>query len=140
MISSSQHLFRLSDMYYDILCLSLMNCSHFCNFFDKAIKGSLSFCLRKRIDSSVGPSKSGGNKLRHYNLFKYRFQAEAYNKPKGRSLFKSMAKLCCSNHYLQIETGRRYSTPLELRYCRLCNTREMENECHCLAECRTYGV
>ena len=104
-----------------------------------AIKGSFESFWRKRINSSVGPSKSGGNKLRLYKLFKCRFQAETYTKLKDRSLIKSMAKLRCSNHNLHIETGRRDNTPPELRYCRLCNSQEVEDEHHFLVECRTYG-
>ena len=139
-ISSIQHLFRLFDMHFDIPRLSLISSSRFRHFVDKAIKGRFESSWRKRINSSVGPSKSGGNKLRHYNLFKCRFQAETYTKLKDRDLVKSMAKLRCSNHNLRIETGRRDNTPPELRRCRLCNTQEVENELHFLVECRTYGL
>ena len=102
------------------------------------VKGSFESFWRKRINSSVGPSKSGGNKLRHYKLFKCRFQAETYTRLKDRSLVKCMAKLRCSNHNLRIETGRRDNTHPELRYCRVCNTQEVEDEHHFLVECRTY--
>ena len=139
-ISSIQHLFRLFNMHFDIRRLSLISCSRFRHIVDKAVKGSFESFWRKRINSSVGPSKSGGNKLRHYNLFKCKFQAETYTKLKDKSLVKSMAKLRCSNHNLRIETGRRDNTPPELRYCRLCNTQEVENEQHFLVECRKYGV
>ena len=127
-------------MHFGIPRLSLISSSRFHHIVDKAIKGRFESFWRKRINSSVGPSKSGGNKVRHYNLFKCRFQAEIYTKLKDRGLVKSMVKLRCSNHNLRIESGRRDDTPPELRYCHLCNTQEVENELHFLVEYRTYGV
>ena len=68
------------------------------------------------------------------------WQSFAYSFAYGKAYAYSMAKLRCSNHNLRIETGRRDNTPPELRYCRLCNTQEVENEQHFLVECRKYGV
>ena len=62
-ISSIQHLFRLFDLHFDIPRLKLISTSRFRHIVDKAIKGSFESFWRKRINSSVGPSKSGGNKL-----------------------------------------------------------------------------
>ena len=46
-----------------------------------------------------------------------------------------MAKLCCSDHSLRIEVGRKSNIPADQRFCKICNSDKVENEEHFFVEC-----
>ena len=63
------------------------------------------------------------NKLRFYSLLKADFEIEPYlENVNDFHLRKNICKLRCSDHKLEIETGRHKNLTLELRVCQLCNS------------------
>lgn len=50
-------------------------------------------------------------------------------------LQKKLLKFRTSNHRLHVETGRRYSTPLNERLCIWCNLRLIGDEFYYILEC-----
>ena len=76
---------------------------------------------------------SGGNKLRTYCTFKTVFTWEHYlSAVTNRSHLIALARFRTSCHGLQIEVGRYHKLPIppELRYCTVCKSGEVEDECH----------
>jgi hypothetical protein len=87
-------------------------------------------------------SKTNGNKLRTYRLFKTNLNVENYTMltiPKYKR--KYFAMLRAGSLPLRVETGR-YShppVPLSDRKCTLCNTNMVEDEMHFLINCELYS-
>ena len=52
---------------------------------------------------------------------------------------KTIAKLRCSNHCLEIEKGRHRNIPREDRICNMCTDKVVEDEEHFLTKCTSYG-
>ena len=90
-----------------------------------------------QINSVVGPSGGGLNKLRTYCKFKKEFRTENYCQMilplKHRSAF---AKFRCGVAPLKIETGRYENIPLNQRNCPFCD--KVETELHAMLECQLY--
>ena len=53
---------------------------------------------------------------------------------------KIISKIRCSNHVLEIEKGRhtKPKTPPEVRFCKICENGEIEDEVHFLLNCEVY--
>jgi sorting nexin-29 len=87
-------------------------------------------------------SKTSGNKLRTYRLFKNCFGRESYLDLTNTVLRCSLSKFRLSAHKLKIETGRYNSknayTKPEDRLCTICDLGECENEKHFLLTCPAY--
>ena len=81
----------------------------------------------------------GGNKLRTYRTFKTVFAWEHYlSAVTNRSHLIALARFRTSCHGLQIEVGRYHKPPIppELRYCTVCKSGEVEDECHFIHDCK----
>ena len=77
-------------------------------------------------------------KLKLYDQIKNIFEREKYlDDIKNFKMRKSITKLRCSNHKLEIEVGRHKGTTSERRFCKFCPN-ELETESHFLSKCRTY--
>ena len=76
---------------------------------------------RARVDSDIGPSGRGCNKLRFYRLVKSNFAVEKYYKiilpPRHRTAF---SKFRCGVAPIRIETGRYESLAESLCFCLFC--------------------
>jgi hypothetical protein len=93
---------------------------------------------RKDVNSAVGPSGRGRNKLRTYCTFKTRFETERYCKlilPLRHRA--ALAKFRCGVAPLRLETGRYEGLSIEERLCPFCD--QVETEIHVLLECSTYN-
>ena len=51
---------------------------------------------------------------------------------------KTIAKVRCSNHCLEIEKGRHRNVSREDRTCNMCKDKVVEDEEHFLTECKPY--
>ena len=80
-------------------------------------------------------------KLRTYREFKQEFKCEKYLslalKKNERSL---LAQFRTGILPLRIETGRYLGEPVNSRLCRLCDSQEVENECHFVLKCQLYNA
>ena len=77
-------------------------------------------------------------KLRFYKLFKTGFNFENYLEMiPNFQLRKSITKFRCSDHRLEIETGRHRKIPINERVCKMCAC-EVETEEHFLRWCPKY--
>jgi hypothetical protein len=86
----------------------------------------------------------GGNRLanyfRLYGNSAYGFQAYL-SLVDNVQLRKCLSRFCCSNHCLEIETGRRtkpLKTPICERLCKQCSLGAVENEDHFMLVCPAY--
>ena len=78
------------------------------------------------------------NKLRVYSQFKKTWKFESYLDQIGDFyLRKIITKFPCSDHDLEIETGRHRKIKVEDRICKICNN-GIENEKHFLQDCPLY--
>jgi len=93
-----------------------------------------------RINSDIGTSKKGGNKLRQYKLFKDEYTTESYvqNIAIPRSHRSALAKFRCGVAPIKIETGRYQGLPLHERTCFHCSSK-IENEIHVILICPLYA-
>jgi len=90
------------------------------------------------INSTVGPSGKGKNKLRSYCLFKSQFETESYcTLVLSRFHRASLAKFRCGVAPLRVETGRYENIPFDSRICPVC-TSGVETETHVLLTCNLY--
>ena len=98
------------------------------------------FISQWRSQVNVGlPRLSGGNKLRFYKQFKTSFQMEPYlNLIDNFHLRKCISKFRCSDHVLEIETGRHKTIKVEERLCKMCKV-AVETEEHFLRFCPKYN-
>jgi hypothetical protein len=79
-------------------------------------------------------------KLRFYALFKDNFDVEKYVSINFSSSERSvLAQLRFGILPLHVETGRFVNTKLEDRVCKICNSGQVEDECHFLFECTAYN-
>ena len=79
-------------------------------------------------------------RLYFYKNVKNSFSYECYLDMENFQWRKSISKLRCSSHILQIEKGRHINQPREERLCKLCNLNEIETEDHLLLRCTLYNT
>lgn len=95
------------------------------------------------INSPIGNSGRGGNKLRTYCTFKNHFGAGKYCTlilPKRHR--SALCKFRCGIVLLKLETGRYEGLPVDIRICLFCSQtgiNAIEKECHVLLECNLYN-
>ena len=78
------------------------------------------------------------NKLRFYSHFKTSFEREPYlDSVNNFYIRKNISKFRCSDHTLEIESGRHKKMNVNERICKVCNT-GIETEMHFLAICPLY--
>ena len=95
--------------------------------------------LKEKIISEWGEQlKKQNSKLELYKEIKGKFEIESYldNIP-NYHLRKLITKFRCSDHKLEIETGRHKNTERKQRICKTCHL-DVENETHFLCFCPTY--
>ena len=89
------------------------------------------------IQSPVGPSGRGRNKLRTYCLFKSIFETEPYcTHIMPLRHHSASANFRCGVKPLRIETGIYENKPLEESNCPFCD--EVESEIHVIFKCNLY--
>ena len=88
---------------------------------------------------TINPANQGG-KLVFYSKMKKEFQVEKYLSIPTFEDRQRITKLICSNHNLEIETGRHTNTPREERKCTMCQLDAIEDELHFLTECPAYNT
>ena len=93
----------------------------FTKFFKDKLSNPISSDVRKNLTltnrKNARTNRSGGNKLRTYNLVKQDFSMEAYLLViKNKENRRNICKLRCGNHDLAIETGRLKKYPLKKEY------------------------
>ena len=87
-------------------------------------------------NSSVNESQ----KLCTFNLFKNEISFEKYlDVIKETSLSNILSRFRLSSHSLCIETGRYKNVPKNMRLCKCCNMKVVENEYHFLLVCPLYA-
>ena len=78
------------------------------------------------------------NKLRFYSQLKTTFERESYlDNVNNFYIRKNLAKFRCSDHTLEIESGRHKKINPSERICKICN-QGIENEMHFLTLCPLY--
>lgn len=81
-----------------------------------------------------------GNKLRTYRLYKNELKSEPYvSVSMQRSHRSILAKFRSGSLPLFVETGRYNGVPLTDRICKLCQSRQIEDERHFLLTCDFYN-
>lgn len=79
-------------------------------------------------------------KLRTYREFKQEFKCETYLSMDLKKNERSLLAQCRTGILpLRLETGRYLGEPVDSRTCRLCNSGEVENECHFIFQCSLYN-
>ena len=116
----------------------------FTKFFKDKLSNPISSDVRKNLTLTNGKNartnRSGGNKLRTYNLVKQDFSMEAYLLViKNKENRRNICKLRCGNHDLAIETGRFKKIPLDERVYTRCENK-VEDELHFLTECELFDI
>ena len=79
------------------------------------------------------------SRLNFYQKIKYDFTPAKYVDLPSFNMRKTIAKLRCSNHCLEIEKGRHRNILKEDRYCNICTGKQIiEDEEHFLTKCNLY--
>ena len=102
--------------------------------------------IKNKIDSNYCEAWSNDlltletTRMDFYRKLKTNFEFEDYLRLEDFEKRKTIAKLRCSNHSLEIEKGRHQRPKIERieRICRQCNEGAIETEEHFLLECRKY--
>ena len=90
-----------------------------------------------KVQSPVGPSRCGLNKLRTYCKFKTEFKVENYcTIILPRTHRAAFSKFRCGVAPIRLETGRYEGLPVDRRLCQFCGV--IENESHVLLYCKLY--
>ena len=108
--------------------------SEFPRIAKQNIKNNFTRYWKLRIDNHQIEKK-----LELYSKVKHKFQRDPYlNMPsfKNRQI---LAKFICSNHKLEIETGRHKNVPRPERICKVCDLKKVEDENHFLIVCPAYS-
>ena len=79
------------------------------------------------------------SKLSFFCTFKDEYKMEEYiSLIDNPTIRRTFSQYRVSNHKLQIERGRYENVSREQRFCKLCNTGEVENEYHLALSCPKY--
>ena len=116
-------------------CFNLTNSIETSNILDrvtvKSIKSSYIKYWGTKVISNTG-------RLEFYKKIKKDFGFEDYLTLPTFKERKTINKLRCSNHGLEIEKGRHQKTPREDRKCKLCSSGNIETEEHFIFHCNLY--
>ena len=116
----------------------LTNTHKFSKVCKERIKALFISQWRSQVNNGL-PRQLGGNKLRFYKQFKTSFQMEPYlNLIDNFHLRKCISKFRCSDHVLELETGRHKQIKLEQRLHKMCKV-AVETEDHLLRFCPKYN-
>ena len=116
----------------------LVTTKNFTDLCAKRIKNKFVDEWRKHT-SGVFLREGQTSKLRFYKLFKTTFSRESYlDMIPNFHLRKAITKFRCSDHTLEIETGRHKKLRVEERICKLCKN-SVETELHFLQICPIYN-
>ena len=122
---------------YSNITVAIPSSRRFVADFENTIYENFVTNWSARINSNVGTSGRGRNKLRSYKTFKQSYIVENYCKiilpVRHRAAF---SKFRCGVAPIRIETGRYEGLPEEARLCPFCNV--LENEMHVIMNCRVY--
>ena len=77
-------------------------------------------------------------RLEFYQKLKNKFAPSKYIDIHSFKMRKTIAKVRCSNHCLEIEKGRHRNVSREDRTCNMCKDKVVEDEEHFLTECKPY--
>ena len=80
------------------------------------------------------------SRLHFYRSVKKSFGYENYLDMENFQWRKSISRIKCSSHILQIEKGRHLNQPRGERLCKLCDLDEIETEEHVLLKCTFYDT
>ena len=107
--------------------ITIPSSNRFVNDFENILLENYVTNWTTRINSNVGPSDRGRNKLRLYKSFKHNYSVENYCKmilpSRHRAAF---SKFRCGVAPIRIETGRFEGLAEYMRLCPFCNV--LENE------------
>ena len=92
--------------------------------------------FREYWDTSINGDSA---RLLFYKSIKTELEYEPYLNISDFESRRSIARLRCSSHALQIEKGRHRDTLRENRLCRLCPMKVVETEKHFLTECTFFN-
>ena len=79
-------------------------------------------------------------RLQFYKEIKNNLKIEKYLQIENFENRRSITKLRCSDHPLEIETGRHRKIDRTERFCKQCNVGAIETETHFLLECNKYDA
>ena len=113
--------------------------------------GSQNLCkiaVKKKIDSNYCEAWSNDllrpeiRRMDFYRKLKTNIEFEDYLRLEDFEKRKTIAKLRCSNHSLEIEKGRHHRPKIERmeRVCKQCEEGAVETEVHFLLECSKYDL
>ena len=92
----------------------------------------------KELNRKSNCSKTGGNKLRTYKLFKQSYETEHYcNLILPRNHRSAFSRFRCGVAPIRLEKGRYERLPEAESVCPFCNS-EIENEIHVMLNCPLY--
>ena len=77
-------------------------------------------------------------RLEFYQTINSNFSPAKYIDLPNFKMRKTIAKLRCSSHCLEIEKGRHRNIPRDERLCKMCTNNVIEDEEHFLVVCKTY--
>ena len=77
-------------------------------------------------------------RLEFYQTINNNFSPAKYIDLPNFKMRKTIAKLRCSSHCLEIEKGRHRNIPRDERLCKICKNNVIEDEEHFLVGCKTY--
>ena len=105
------------------------------NKFSKTAKENIEGYFKNNWKLEIGNTESA--RLTVYKLINKDFSTAKYLHLPFH-LRKTVSKIRCSSHFLEIEKGRHNGTPREDRTCKNCQNGTIENEEHFLINCLTY--
>ena len=103
----------------------------YCQLAKSHIKGSFSVYWREEIDKQPP-------RLKFYAKNKTLFERSKYLDTLQFKDRQQITKLLCSNHKLEVETGRHRNIEREHRLCKVCTLGQIEDENHFLNICPAY--
>ena len=106
--------------------------------FKKATKGEIEKMFLKYWENQIGNPDLA--RLRFYREIKDNFKKEKYLEIENFEYRRMIAKLRCSDHSLEIETGRHRKIDRNERFCKQCAVGAIETETHFLLECNKYDA